>query len=189
MSQSKLCISRCFFDRYMRGQCPAFALALHEVYGLPIETIFDPYSETGHFYCLVGEENVLDCRGLIPKADIIKDFGSPEAVFTRYSTYDEAVPEALAWLDFHVGNLPKVREAIDEAKKTVVDNSWLYSPKPEVVGRDFSLLFDVLTTNFAHEFTQEEIDNLISSGHLKYKRSGQLVLQAKGKELLRRFSL
>ena len=186
MSRQKFCVSTSFFDRYMCGQCSAFALALNEVYGLPIETIFDPYSETGHFYCPVDDKNILDCRGLIPKEDIVKDFGSPEAVFARFKTYDEAETEAMSWLASRMA-FQQAKEAIIAAKNTVLNNLWLYSPNPEITGRDFKTLFDILNTEHAHEATQKEIDGLVQRKYIRYRRSGHLVLQAKGKETLRRF--
>ncbi len=160
MSRQKLCISSSFFDKYMCGQCSAFALALHEVYGLQIETIFDPYSETGHFYVIVDDEHVLDCRGLIPREEVIKDFGSPEAVFTRFETYTEAENEAMSWLASRMA-FPEAKLAIEKALQVVWNNLWLYSLKPEITGRDFKALFDISTTEYAHDFTQEEVDSLV----------------------------
>ena len=186
MSHPKFCISNSFFDRYMCGQCSAFALALHKVYGLRIETIFDPYSETGHFYVLVDDTHVLDCRGLIPKEEVIKDFGSSEAVFTRFESYVEAENEAMGWLASRTA-FPEAKLAIEKALQVVQNNLWLYSPKPEITGRDFKALFDISDSGYAHDFSQEEVDSLVQRKYVKYRRSGKLVLQARGKELLQRF--
>lgn len=186
MSHPKFCVSNSFFDKYMCGQCSAFALALHEVYGLQIETIFDPYSETGHFYVLVDAEHVLDCRGLMPKSDIIKDFGSSEAVFTRFKTYAEAENEAMSWLASRL-DFTSAQQAVTQAKQIVQNNLWLYSPKPEITGCDFKALFDISDSGYAHDFSQEEVDSLVQRKYVKYRRSGKLVLQVRGKEVLQKF--
>jgi hypothetical protein len=101
-------------QRYMRGWCPYFALALHDMFGWQI------IGAGEHFATRRPDGAMVDVRGVMTPEEFQSGIGSHEVEFTREELIGDIESGAYSCGYFNINDLKKAKSLI---KKLGIDNS------------------------------------------------------------------